>query len=228
MLFCEELSRYVTVESLTGVPYRKLEEIGNARIVSEAQKYEKKEYKDLLGFYDDNDESRSQFNQILTHFTDYYLSLNTLQLSFCEGRWKPGMPYFDYMISISNAFISWFNQFGSADSVEGLYRKNIIQKVTIKEGKFYQNKTITPRDMDNFNGRHLMDFKGQPVNIRIFRSDSPEERTTIILNHKITMFLLGSILRIINYHYRNEYNNNAGAGFSYEDTAPTYQTVCYL
>ena len=227
MLFCQELSLYVTVESLVGGPYRKLEEIGKAKIMSKYSKFENLYYSDLYRFYDvGNIQSKHQFDTIIKSFTDYYLSLNTLPFSYMDGKYCCGFSYYNYMIDISNAFISWFNQNGQQKFVDDLYRKDWVVKTFVRDGKFYENKTISRSEWERWEGYRLLTFKDQSVNLQIFQENSSEYQTTLLLNHMIAMYILQRILTIINYHYRNEHNNNREG--TPESPSTTYQTVCYL
>ena len=71
---------------------------------------------------------------------------------------------------------------------------------------------------------YILSFKGQPVNLHIEQTRESQMQGTTLLTQRIAMYILQNILKIINYRYKNEYNNRQGA----ESTAPTYQAVYYL
>lgn len=222
MLFCHELSLYVTVESLTGVPYRKLEEIGSSKELGGYTKFEERNFRDLSQFYNTyNPESKDRFIENLTSFADYYLANGHFAICFTEGKYKCGMSYFDFIIDISNAFVDWFNQHGTAEELPDLYSNKTLRQCLVQDGRFFEGRILSPGDSELV-GRTILKFKGQEIPLNIIQSASDEQQTTTLLNHTIAMFILKSILRIINYHYGNDNNNNG------EITPSAYQTVYYI
>jgi len=225
MLFCEELSRYVTVESLTGGPYRKLEEIGRKAPMKEYTQFEDVDPKALL-FFDKT--HTGVFERHIRTFTDYYLSLGTLQLCFINGRYQCGMHFFDFMIDISNAFISWFNQSFSKEDVEPLFTNKWLIKTFVVDGKFYSYNNLDSTNLQQYEGRHVLWFKGEDIKLKIFSTSSNnEEGATLILNKVLALSILNNILRIIDYHYGNKPKQLPEAGGN-QNPAQTDQTICYI
>jgi hypothetical protein len=226
MLFCQELSLYVTVESLAGGPYFRMETIGKRKLLS------------YFICYDDNDrltpdfwhyreDKKRIFMQIINNFTKYYLEHGHLSIGYFNNTFMPGMSYFDFMIDISNAFIDFYNKYGQRENVEELYNRVIIIKCLAASGEFYENNTdSTSNDFSQYEGRKVLEFKGHDVNLHIEQAAGEQHtEVTILLHHQIAMHILHNILRIINYRYRNEHTINRG---SQKSSATTYQTVCYL
>lgn len=222
MLFCEELSRYVTVESLAGVPYRKLEEVGASTLLTPYNRgYCKSDYHYIPRF-----NTLPNLTEMMKNFTKYYLQHGHLNLSFKDGEFVPGMPYFNFIVDISNSFIEWFN---TESGEEGntkykLIDKGILRSAIVNNQKFYKNETlISPSDLA-LEGTLLFSFKGREIRLHIEQDVSQDERfEVIILDHNLAMYILYSIIEIINYRYTNEYYNREGS-----PTAATYQTVLYL
>jgi hypothetical protein len=219
MLFCNELALYVTVESLTGGPYKKLEQIGYYKTSIGYTTYTKEKTISRSFGLSPSDKDRLQ------EFAYYYITHGHLAINYCEGEFCAGMPYFDFMIDISNNFIEWFNANGTIETKNRLLDKHIIEETTVKEGQFYVIQKASTRDIENCNGCYMFVFKGKRITLHIEDDEEQEEhRTTLILNHKLAMFILCNILRIINYHYTNGNTNNTEAGQS----APVSQTVYYV
>ena len=213
MLFCEELSRYVTVESLTGVPYNYLENVSLNDRSCYYKGFDTLHHKDALGEY-----IRVVGNNLfLPDFIKYYLHHGHLVISFQQGSFICGMSYRDYMIDISNAFIEYFNSHVTDESLSHKFFNssrysscnNILNRVKVSGDKFYElNSTRELPDVSIYQGHKVCDFKGQEIKLRIFdnsRHETPQ--TTTLLNHGLAMFILNNLLKTINYHYRNEYNN---------------------
>ena len=228
MLFCQELAMYVTVESLRGGPHFRMEYIVDTTMLSNN---DYSSPSDMVRFYNEFDtNSRDQFYSILRAFTLWYLDKGHLNLSFKDGRYIQGMPYYDYMIDISNSFIEWFNQNGDRRSVNGLYRKNVIDKVLVSNAKFYKVPVHRESfDAAQYEGRHVLYFKGRDITLHIEADHEFQEEPTILLNHNIAMFILYNTLKVINYRYRNEHNRQqTGSGRTERTSTPAYQAVCYI
>jgi hypothetical protein len=133
------------------------------------------------------------------------------------------------MIDISNSFIEWFNLFGNRETLPSLYSSDMILKVKVAQGKFYKISTTDPINTSNVEGRPVLTFKGE---IKTLHIEPPvfsnNEYITTILHHDMAMYILGRILRIINYRYCNEHNKLPESGSTQEGTSSTYQTVFYL
>ena len=216
MLFCQELSMYVTVESLTGGPYMRLEELGASTLLEEYKDYHTPSlsYRGYL-----------QEFPMLKDFTKYYLENGHLALNYDNGSFTVGMSFFDYMIDISNAFIEWFNEHGTRYERGTLEGHRIIIQALAANQKFYRNTRATSIDRDSYEGRVLFKFKGHDVKLHIEgETDVDEMQTTTLLNVDIAMFILYNVLRTINYRYTNEHSKKRGSN----TTSTTYQKVLYL
>lgn len=222
MLFCEELARYVTVESLTGGPYRKLEEIGSAEKLKDYTDFTET-YSTLREFYR-HDNTPSDFYAWLKEFAVFYLQHGHLCFNYQNGSFKQGLSYFDYIIDISNAFIEWFNMTGNRAQIDSLFNSDTLIRSFAADGKFYKARRTSSLDASRFEGAQVLRFKGRNITLHIEVEQETELETTILLNHKIAMYILQNVLKIINYRYKNEHTNTTGG----EAIAPTYRTVIYL
>ena len=227
MLFCQELSLYVTVESLRGGPYIRMETVGSG---SEYMEYAGYNFYSIdertLGRYCGYiDAELASFKKKIKKFILYYLKNGHLCFNFKNNSFTSGLPYFDYIIDVSNAFIEFFNKEGTEEERNRLYNREFLKKVFISDGKFRRNERSYAADYTENEGREILTFKGEVKTLHIERdSESPVEES-IIIAHEVAMFVLASILRIINYRYRNEYRKSIGGE---ETTSPTYKTVLYL
>lgn len=228
MLFCQELSLYVTVESLRGGPYFRMESIGFRRTLSNYVDYIRYSgsFEGLANFWRHSSSKRQLFKDLLKHFTSYYLEKGHLVLNYKEGIFVSGMPFFDFIIDISNSFIDFYNQYGQAENVQDLYDRYILEKALAANNKFYLSDSVQNADT-SLEGSEMFVFKGEMKHLHIFSEENTYTETTTLLNWKIAGYLLGNILKIINYRYRNEHTKQLNSS-SPTTAAPTYQTVIYI
>lgn len=222
MLFCQELSMYVTVESLKGIPWKKLEELGKASVLSKYSYYSKVSH-DFLQTH------KSVVPlQVYSDFTKYYLEHGHLSLSFKDGIFFPGMSCPEFIIDVSNCFIDYYNQhLKDSISIASLYADLIINKVLIKEGKFYRHKDFQSENISRYQGAFILTFKDKPVHLNVHKNNtSTEDNASIILHYNIAMSILHNILNIINYRYVNQYNINTHRLF--EPITTIGEKVLYL
>ena len=203
-LFAFELEKYVTQESLLGGPYIKLESIGKSSEATEIKLY----YRDALGFSCDN----IDFNDFLKS----YCSHTNLNVSYKEGQYDLGITDVNFVISLSDYFIKWYNN----KVAEGVYYttlinlidNNVLNKVIIDGNKVYSNAIIQDiNDIQSLEGSHLTRstnsdedfiFKGKPVALHIDGNLNLKSKNyTLLLNTDICSYMLTKILEIINNKY---------------------------
>lgn len=204
MLFCHELSLYVTVESLAGVPYNHLENVHLNDVLSSYGKYNE-DYGSALDW----------FNRVfslaeLKEFILYYLHNGHLAINYQNGVFKVGMSYFDYMIDISNSFIEYFNtHFDDKSIAQKCFDYYVLRHSIASNGHFFDpNTSDTIPDVSQYVGKKVCTFKGRDITLRIMESSKEESQKTIVLNHGLAMYILNNILKIINYRYTNEYTRH--------------------
>ena len=228
MLFCEELSLYVTVESLEGVPYIKLESIGGTKQDYEFKDFMQDEYKRLHETI--HIERYGSFKDIVKDFVLFYLQNGNLSLNYCDDHFTPGMPFYDYIIDLSNSFIAWVNKYCNQEQLTDFIQHKVLYSRIIKDGKFMLPATASEVEIQRYNGMRMLTFKGQEITLNII-PDAPDDENpiTTLINPWISMFILQNILKIINYRFTNGHTTNTAEHFSTaEASASTYQTVIYL
>ena len=227
MLFCEELARYVTVESLRGGPYKRLEEVGSRERLIDYTGFAGhtiglNSIKRYSSCYYPSEELISD----LKDFTVYYLQHGHLCFNYQDEAFKIGMSFFNFIIDISNTYIEWFNKKGTAHLRDELFTKGILVNSCVAEGKFYTTQRASTVDTARFEGSPVLKFKGRDIVFHIDNVQDVEPETTILLSYDIAMYILQNILKIINYRYKNEHTNTTRGDST--TIAPTYQTVIYL
>lgn len=228
MLFCEELALYVTVESLEGVPYIRLESIGGTKQDYEFRDFMENEYKRLHETI--HIEKYGSFRNIIKEFVLFYLHNGNLSLNYCDDSFTPGMPFYDYIIDLSNSFIAWVNKYCTQEQLNDFMQHKVLYSRIIKNGTFMLPATASEAEIQRYNGMRMLIFKGQEITLNIIPDTLDDENPiTTLINPWIAMFILQNILRIINYRFTNGHTTNtAEHSNTAEASAPTYQTVIYL
>lgn len=203
-LFAFELEKYVTQESLLGGPYIKLESIGRSSKATEIKLC----YGDIFEHTCDNIDFRD--------FLISYCNHTNLNVSYKEGQYSLGITDVNFVISLSDYFIKWYNN----KVAEGIYYTtliklidyNILNKVIIDGNKVYSDYIIQNIDViQNLEGAHLTRsrdsdkdfiFKGKPVTLHIDGNFNIKSKNyTLLLNTDICSYMLTKILEVINNKY---------------------------
>lgn len=199
-LFCLELSKYVTVESLTGRPYRYLESVGAASTCP-------------TKFYIPSSVPRT-FKPIINLFLPHFINSKKLKFSYKNGFYTIGMSYIDFMLCISNEFIAWYNEQISKDAdnlptVAGLFTSNHIDRYIISNNIIYKPSNYNFSSLSTYEGKFVCKFKNRDVRIHITNyEDVNTNNTTILLSSNMALFALNTILKVLNYNYGRKTNND--------------------
>ena len=197
-LFCLELQKYVTVESLDGVPYRRLEAIGKSTLVKTNGDFSVRDV-EIMG--------SGKF--ILASFLMYYLKNANLKIGYNGAQYTLGIPFSTFWIDISRKFCDWYNLRYSRgleiSSLDTLNEKMSLLHPYILDGDNIYQRNINRRieDMKRRIGETLITFKGKPVRMTISDLDSYNSNTNevYLLRLEYIEGILTRILKLINYNY---------------------------
>ncbi len=224
MLFCQELSMYVTVESISGGPYHRMETIGN------------RSQNPMYTGYNFNYASKADFltkftNDDLKKFIQYYLKHGHLSLGYMNNAFTWSMPYYKYIIDISNSFIDFYNKYYSttASNINNCFSTGVLKQVIVADGKFYNEGDYNSFDINDFReyqNKLVLVFKGKEIRTTIINSKQSSEVTlTTVINNNVAMFILQKILRTINFRYKNEHNIKYRRN---QEVTPACERILYL
>lgn len=221
MLFCQELSLYVTVESLQGGPYIRLESVGASQRLSE--------FSGFTPGIDSNYYFRDPVvDKLINEFIPYYLKYGHLKFDYSEENFCCGLPYYDYIIDISNTFIDYLNKFGNKDIVSTLYGNCILVKAKVKQRMFYRTDSRN-NSYSNYEGQYVLTFKGQSKLLHIeSREEGEDNENVTLLAHAVAMTILEKILQVVNFRYYNEHTKLPETGSIQEGTTSAHSTICYI
>lgn len=207
-LFTYELSKYVTVESVAGIPYYRLEDVAvNAGDnVAEIPTLRKSYY------------SAGYLNRHkLDDFIKYCANKNLFKFKFVNNQYLLGENYTDFIIHISNAFIEYLNTSTKiiAPGLTELEADGTLVKVSIKDNKIYFPSTdredSVTQAYERYQNRELLKFKGKSITLKILDYDDYTNYTnlnyTLILDPIIVAYIASTVLNIINCRYGKEYAN---------------------
>jgi len=198
LLFCFELDKYVHVESVAGTPYFKMRDIGNNNVTSQSK------LAMLFNLWHTSGIGRARSKQ----FIEYVLKSGRLKFRFINNAYTIGMSNSEYILTMSNLFIEWYNSQPDANildiSTESLSDMGFLkQAVLIGDTiclKTNDRHRLPP--IASMIGETLFVFKGNEVklSLRGAHSDSPLNAITIIcpdyLGH-----IAYKLLRFINCKY---------------------------
>ena len=198
-MFCLELSKYVTVESIAGVPYKYLERIGTNNIKMEINKFITYLSPGYYGTVINSDN--------IKEFVRTFVNLKKLKFNYVNGSYSIGMSFIEYIVLISNEFIKWYNdKFNKGEltiKFKQLKDKGVLKECIISNGKIYYDKYQVNIDRYvQYIGKKVCTFKGKEITINITDIDDIRNNNkNVILNVRIALYILTIILKVLNYRY---------------------------
>lgn len=211
-LFCLELDRFVQVESIAGTPYHRLEGLTNRRSgmsrISTEINYRNDIDSYLLGGYRNHLLSAVQ----LAEFTKYVIDSDALKFTYAGDKFQLAMSPTEYLITISNLFIKWYNKEFSEGratrTCEELLNANILRECKFINGQIFEisHYANSLTDYTRYIGKLICTFKGEPVRLSFsdLATAPPEENVLLILNANIQSYIATKILNVINFRYGNK------------------------
>lgn len=205
-LFCSELEDFTQVESLSGIPHRYLEDIGDHQSSPIIQKFSYV----ARGFYGKvvrpPYESRSVDPGIILDFTRYLLKNTFLPMEYSNGTYCLGMSYYDATILISNKFIEWFNlednPYRKLYDFQYLKDNNILREYMAVDGKIYTIKAaVGINSYMDYEGRLICKFKGREIRLHISDILSSEQHSAALLQENVIKDIVSAICKVVNLRY---------------------------
>lgn len=198
-MFCLELSKYVTVESVAGVPYNYLEKLGTNDMGVGVDRF--------ITYLSPNYCGDTLSTDKLRDFVRHFINTKKLKFNYVNGSYSIGMSLPEYIILISNEFISWYNDLFNKGEVtntfDNLKTRKLLRECIIDNGKIYYD-----RDRNNVNnyaqyiGKKVCVFKGREITVDITDiAEVRNENKSIILNTQTALYILNIILKVLNYRY---------------------------
>ena len=198
-MFCLELSKYVTVESIAGRPYRYLEKLGTNNMEMGVDRFvtylSPNYYGDVLS------------PDKLKEFVRGFINSKKLKFNYVNGSYSIGMSLTEFIVLISNEFIKWYNdQFNKEEltaKFADLKRHCLLRECIIDNGKIYYDEVRNNVDhYAQYIGKKVCMFKGREVTVDITDiAEVRNENKSIILDTRMALYILTTILKVLNYRY---------------------------
>lgn len=198
-MFCLELSKYVTVESVAGVPYRHLERLGTDNMEEGIDRF----ITYLSPSYHGGIITPNKFKE----FVRYFINSKKLKFNYVNGSYSIGMPLIEFIVLISNEFIKWYNdQFNKEELIikfADLKRHGILKECIIDNEKIYYDRgRNNVNNYAQYIGKKVCVFKGREITVDITDiAEVRNENKSIIFNTQTALYILTTILKVLNYRY---------------------------
>ena len=203
-LFCLELDKFVRVESLTGVPYHRLENLSLRTTFN----YDSIVYPLRTRL---NLPNEDRYGLMFAKFTKYLVDKNILKFRYTGKSYSIGTSAIETIILISNCFIEWYNR-EFAKNREHYTLGTLSRDHILLSCKYTGTDLLVPSsygrritDYSNYVGSLVCTFKGREMRLQIdgIPQNPNESNTIIVLNRDIIESILTRILNIINLRYGN-------------------------
>ena len=198
-MFCLELSKYVTVESIAGRPYRYLEKLGTDNMETGVDRF--------ITYLSPNYYGRGLTFDKFQGFVRYFINSKKLKFNYVNKSYSIGMSLIEFIVLISNEFIKWYNdQFNKGEitaKFADLKRWGILRECIIDNGKiYYDNSRNNVNNYAQYIGRKVCVFKGREITVDITDiAEVRNENKSIILDTQAALYILTIILEVLNYRY---------------------------
>ena len=213
-MFCLELSKYVTVESVSGVPYHYLERLGTNGMKIGVDRF--------ITYLSPN-----YYRTVITpnkfkEFVRYFINSKKLKFNYVNGSYSIGMSLIEFIVLISNEFIKWYNdQFNKEEltaKFADLKRNNILSECIIDNGKiYYDGSRNNVNSYAQYIGKKVCVFKGKEITVDITDiAEVRNENKSIILDTQTALYILTTILKVLNYRYGRNKATHEGNQFGTE------------
>lgn len=212
-LFIYELDKYIHTESLSGGPYRKIENIG---ISNNSSSYIETvlipEVWDFTIVYELESLLYNEFLPYLIHKGIFSFNYNGKYYDIADSP-------LNIVIKTSNVFIEWYNSLPDQSKVNWVNimfaNGNLIRCKTLNGGLYTRKVHRRNLDLDNINlriGTPLWEFKGNIVYRNITNIPNSTEtadpmmeeflrNSAILLDPRIVSKLINRIVNVINFKY---------------------------
>lgn len=193
-LFTLELDKYVHTESVSGTPYKYLENITKPDY-SELyiNKYLRKMPMNMLGN-----------STVFRAFIPYLISKRPFSFGF-DKRYYIADSDINIIIKTSNLFIEWYNSLSDSEKgtiKDSMFHSDALIRCKIKDGKIFVNiSNYHNTDYNNLIGTYLWKFKSKFVKLNIVPSPVREDNMSILVDPDIVMYIVNRMTEVINYKY---------------------------
>jgi hypothetical protein len=196
-VFFWELDKVTQVESLSGIPYIKLREIG----IPKSQQSQISSFSVDISVTDIERETLVKFMK--SYFSACMDDTTMLPLIVLENKVTLAMPFLEWLVGISKYYQKWKNV---AEELGQPNLDNWITKYSIKNNSLYS--VAQPQPIEAITGRHIVTFKGREFKFNVVKTDT-EVPSLQLFRVEYAHFILTQILYHLNCYFygeRTKYN----------------------
>lgn len=203
-LYIIELDNFMQTESIKGIPYIKLESLGDNGMKQKQQS----EHYDVLNLAG-NSYIETKTHKLLTDFQTYFISKKILKFNYVNNNYGIALSMKDLTLLLSNEFISWYNKIQENaeirtlyPTVDNLFTWNIINHAKIIDNNISYLEQISTDSDQIQSGNYLFRFKGEPVYLNVLLDNvNNTDNDLYLLSNKVVQWILRNILFLANYNY---------------------------
>ncbi len=199
-LFFWELDKFTQVESLSGIPYIKLQSIGISN--DSRAKVRAVNVRTATLLYSERD--------AFTAFIKSYMKTDLFKMTIANGKVVLGMPFIEWLVSLTKYYKKWKIM---TSSLEIGNLDNKMSNYFIRDNVLYQN--LHRENWERHVGTSIVKFKDRDFKFNIVQSTTEVEGIQLF-NVGFALFVLNHILTYINCCY-----NGKNTKYSPERTSDT-------
>ena len=198
-MFCLELSKYVTVESVAGRPYNYLEKLDTNDMEAGIDRF--------ITYLTLNYYGSGITSDKFKEFVRYFINSKKLKFNYVNGSYSIGMSFIEFIVLISNEFIKWYNDQFNKEKLTAkfadLKRHGILRECIIDNGKIYYDRgRNNVNNYAQYIGRKVCMFKRREITVDITDiTEVGNDNKSIILDIEAALYILTTILKVLNYRY---------------------------
>lgn len=198
-LFCYELSKYITVESVSGGPYIRLENVGfkSNNVVT----LPFRERAVILNY-------KTEY-AVIKKFIYYIVDKKPFNFNFINNSYGIALSNKELLIVLSNLFIEYYNSLSKKDkeSLDTLLFTYILGKGKFINGiLYYESNNFSNNAINLLSNENtfILTFKGKDIKLSIIKPENKvDPNIFIFLNPEIVQLIMCRILILINDKYEN-------------------------
>lgn len=214
-LFCVELDRYVHVESIAGVPYRRLDRIGTRQLTQLCYDGYRILAIQPIG-------NNSNLKNLFEKFFKYVLIQKKMKFGYFNGMFVASCSDTEWILKLSKEFLKFFAMMKSAGKttveLTRLIRDDLLIEVKRSNNVLY-NLASRMRGSSNyagFNDLHVLYFKGEDIRTHVDEPFETRDNTYYVLNPVLALGFLDQCLNYLNI-YEHEKSKNVIQDIKEED-----------
>lgn len=195
-LFCLELSKYVTVESVEGVPYMYLEKVGK-------QDLDPVRFPLIREIRRDSYSSEEAIDTI-KEFTRFVIYKRPFNFHYLNGSYNIAASDETILITLSNLYIEWYNSLNAQEQEHYDLADAVLRKAKMRGNElcYVYNSSRRTTNYKDLIGTKLFTFKGEWVLFNVIEDPVKEdENVSLILSESFASIIIDKILNLANYGY---------------------------